>query len=771
MTVRPFILSAIAAAAGAGGVADGAIMSVTIRGATPLDPAGDGGGPSGSGWVADVVLKGIASTSGALDASKLVLVVTDPGYDGAGAVAARSRTIRGVSVLRQQYPASNSYLVTTAAGNLSLSISLDDWIYSGSTVFSAAIEAGFYTGSVASTSPTNTNGSVEPYPRAVFGWVTCQHERATAATFGVEGVAFHRHPMGGRPVACVEYITTAGSTFSNSLTTSTVVTQGFVPEVFAASIPVSGLTQGAVSSVNAKIYPWIGDSSAVFDLAVHGKAWPTSEPQTPLRVLVDSSGGYGGAYAYVKVGASGGTVSATPATAAAAPFPTLTAAFTALAAWNNTNRGHNDHSGSVVRLMDADGSASTHTIAASNNTTAGLCWTRVEKDPASTAAVTVTASGIFNMPSLVKYCGGLIVKTGSAYSFSVSAATANSMVCLESISFDNVGGYAEIGAYTNLMWQYNVTLTSGHLKRIAKLTASQVNTVIQAGVVCASSSSSNIEAHSVIGCNVGERYTEPTSANIGTDTCDGTIIYNNRFRAGMSVGKTSPAVRGYAIVQNLVESPTAVTQCISFAADGTTQSINNFIEMYNTAVGERSSQMYNDVPATDILPSGLRKVGTAKYNVWDNYNIKGDTFQRTSGNAAGVGNWSCMYQVGNAGNISLFGSVNRGSSNSGGSDAPNNDGFDGYLGMSWLPSSNYNLQHTRAGWVGMSKPDIMALFSGYTVAPQASPAVGGAYTLVGASSPLYGCVPSGLAALGKDLAGVARLNDGSGAAGAYERTA
>jgi len=47
---------------------------------------------------------------------------------------------------------------------------------------------------------------------------------------------------------------------------------------------------------------------------------------------------------------------------------------------------------------------------------------------------------------------------------------------------------------------------------------------------------------------------------------------------------------------------------------------------------------------------------------------------------------------------------------------------------------------------------------------------GGTYSLTGASNAAYATVPAGFSAFKFDIAGVARKNDGTGAAGAYERT-
>ena len=162
-------------------------------------------------------------------------------------------------------------------------------------------------------------------------------------TVYVELAAGHKRGMRGQQVACVEFFVTDGvtdsaSVFSNSPELSTIQTLGNIAEVYSATLDMSGQTNGAFSTVPAKIYPHIGDASAILDLDVDGVAWPTPVAQTPLRVFCDRTGAYGGAIAYIDgVGAGTPMVSDDPVVAKANPFASQPAAHTQLS-WRGTTR-------------------------------------------------------------------------------------------------------------------------------------------------------------------------------------------------------------------------------------------------------------------------------------------------------------------------------------------------------------------------------------------------------------------------------------------------
>lgn len=737
-----------------------AIIGLTARNATPIDPAGDAIGANGAGWAVDVVMAGITSTVGTMDATKLVLTVTDPGYDAAGNVVTVTRTIRGIAHVRRQYPNGNSKIISTDGSKTTATVAVDDWIYAGSTITAATAEAGFYPGF--SGSLTVANSSTLAYPKPIFGWINPQRE-VIGSSISVEAVAFHRHAKGGKQVACIKYQATDGTNSSAEVLVgdtalSSRVTQGYPPEVWPATLTITGLSQGVVSRVNAKVYPHIGNASAVLDLSSDGLAWPTLSPCTQLMFVRDA-GGYGGAFAYVKVGASGGTVSATAATAQAAPYPTVEAAMAAVATWNNANRGHHTVGGATIRLMDASGSASTHTVGGGSNAT-GLGLLVIEKDPAATATVGVQWTGVQQLP------GYLMVRNlelqGSSSGYMVVGPNTLASYCILS------GCVINLPTSKPLMTWYGITAMLNTTRASASAATGSVNSLTPSGGGVAS----------LIGCRV-----QTDSHNIGTfdnlpgllcgnhipstafalSVQSGGIVYNNRLFWAAFFSTTASTISGAAFVQNCGEQHTPTTSsaiAFNMFADGDLTTCTHILDMHQTVAGERSSRAYNDAGGTRVAPSGVIKLITSKYSIYDNYNLKTDTFAATAGTAVGTGNWAAYYSVGNRGNISLFGNVDRLAT-----QAPDNGNAAGYLGGAWHQSSEYNLFRTA---LGFTQAQIMDMFVNWTTAPRASPTRFGDYRPKSTSNLLKGRVPAGEHVLKYDLLGVARKTDGTGAAGAFE---
>jgi hypothetical protein len=743
----------------------GGLMSLTIADATPIDPV-SGVGASGSGWVAIAKLAGVTSLVGTAVPSALTLVVSDPGFDASGNVTTVTRTITGVAHLRRQYPNGNSKIISTDGTNLTLSITLDDWIYSGTTIVSASIGSTFYPGCTASNASQTANSSTIAYTKPLFGWINPQQD-ICGSTYATESVAFHRHATAGRMVACIKYSANDGTTTSPTVTVaatalSSKITQGNIPEVWKATLDVSTLAQGVLANVNAKVYPWLGDSTAVLDLSVDGMAWPTSLPQTLLRVWNDRTGAYGGGYAYVKVGATGGTTSNVPATAAAAPYPTVNAAAVGLRAWNNTNRSHNDLGGGFIRLMDTGGANTTHSIASDIINAPGQTWCNIEKDPASSAVISWTYTSQSQGPSLLRFRNMSIVPNTTGYNI-LGQNGARDMVCLDNVVLDNTANKHVMGWY-NLPYVYNCTAIGGNAVELNALPGATTNYPVIAGAVNSGAGTLLVgtgAAHVLVGCILTTAPNDHLSATGSTGDGDhGRIIYNNKLGpvalenlAGLTINS------GLANIQNQVEYNPSATFGVgmNFFADSDLTTITNYIEFHNTAVGERSSRCYNDVVATKVAPNGIIKIAQSRFNIWDNYNCKTDTFNQNG--AGSVGNWANIYSVGNVGNVSLFGRAARDSAT-----LPVNDNTDSFLGCAWLPSSAPNLLNTP----GLTEAQIMALFTNYTCQPQPSPAAGGNYVPINTASLLKGRVPAGKSILQYDLAGVLRKTDGTGAAGCYE---
>ena len=332
------------------------------------------------------------------------------------------------------------------------------------------------------------------------------------------------------------------------------------------------------------------------------------------------------------------------------------------------------------------------------------------------------------------------------------------MVALNNCTVDVTTQTNVIGWYT-YKYLHNVTITGGQSANFSALAASDDAVAVMAGMVGTKTSTTDaiglvFVGNALLGYNV-QRSGSTVHGNHGR------IIYNNRLRYALYQKLTTSEVLldGLANVQNLYDyDASSGSACMNFFADTDLTNVTNYVEMHNTAVGERCSRMYNDNTSTRVVPNGLIKLGVSKFNVWDNYNIKADNF--SGGGVGSVGSWAYSYSVGNMGNVSLFGEVGRLATT-----LPTNDAQDNYLGESWLSSSQPNLFRTS---LGFTQSQIMAMFTNYLAGPKAGPAEGGNYIPLGTASHIKGRVPVNLSVLKKDLAGTTRRTDGTGAAGAYE---
>lgn len=744
-----------------GGAALPTTFSLIATNAAQIDPQGGVGG-NGSGWVAIVTVFGVTSLVGVAIPSNLTLTVSDPGYTAAGALTTVIRTINGVAHLRRSYPNGDSKIISTNGIDVTLYISLDDWIYSGTTIISASISSAFYPGTITGIATSKVNSSTRAYTKPLFGWVVPQ-QLSSGATFDVEAVAFHRYARAGRQVACIEFSATDGtnttaSVFKAATQLSTNVKQGNIPEVYAATLDVSGLTNSVICTTNAKVYPWIGDASAILNLTTDGVAWPTTLPQTKLRFLCDRTGAHGGAYAYVSIGAIGGVVSAVPAVARATPFPTFTAALTAIQTWNNVNKGHNDVSGSFIRLMDSSGAPASHGVD-STSANSGLTWCTVELDPLNSAQIKVFFNGLAQLPSLMRWRGAITVDAAASGSFLfVGQNVDRDMLCVDGITIDNTAAKSPMIWYTSY-YILNMTVSGGDFD-MGSNSSPLTSIALGAGNQQTSAGYWFDFSQKVMVGSVIPSYEVTQEGKATADGDNGRIIYNNAIKsANVNNSSAITLATGFANVQNqYVIVAVGGALCMNYFADGDLTTIFNYIEMHNTAVGERCSRLYNDGPSHGIAPYGVEKYGTSRYSIWDNYNIKCDTL---SGGIGAPGNWAYTYSVYNLGNVDLFGTVSR---SPGSYPVSSNDGGEGgYFGNAWLPSSMPNI-----GYPTTPNSGVMALFTDYRVQPQAVPAAGGNYRPLSTSVVFKNRVAAGMSVLKYDLSGALRKTDGTGAAGAYE---
>ena len=770
-------------------------LSFAVSNASPIDPNGSGYGVFGNGWTATVVFKGLSASGNvnAFDGQKVTLSVTDPGYTTSGTTTTVNRTIKGSITLRKAWPNNGSRQITAVGSDLQLIICLEDVIYQGTTINSVTFATTAYPGSNALvlSGASVTNNSTLAYPKPYFAWLNRQYERATGSTYHVEAVAYHRHGMNGQMVACIEFIGkdsaahVATTQRASAPALSTIQTLGNIVESWQADVPLTALDQTTTTNckVHAKVYPWIGDSTAILDTEVSGAALPTYDTWVSLDFTNDKNGTYGGAFAYVKAGASGGTVSATAATARADPYATWAAAWAAIKTWNNANRSHNDYSGATIRLMDdGAGGAVTYTFTAftSGNATNGLCWATTEADPLNMAEVRLqcTTAGVANVPTLTAIGAGVTVyntasaTTGGSASGLGGSNTTN--LSLDGCVMDmSVAGSASGANYlrATYIWSRNVNWLSpgSHTKTVTNVNSNQAfvlmfgNTAI--GGIFFDQQFCTI-GNSVTSCQLGGT---PGGTLTSTYSADGKIYANNSLSkvtsSSYSTGFMGTAganfVRGMAVVQNLVEIlSNGSTITFSMSNDSTINNVGESLDIHNTVVGNRGNWLYTDAAGA----AGYRKRGVSRFSLKYSIATKEDTFAQDSGC---VGNFEWAYKVGSLGTVNLCGTATEGGTllQSGVDPSAGPNGTDAnsskWSGM-YVPS-NWYIGSGSTGYATVTFTDDKCLMLGTGVG-------GGDYHLTGGSNNAYDRVPSGLAMLKYDLGGASRLNNGSGAAGAYERS-
>lgn len=455
-------------------------------------------------------------------------------------------------------------------------------------------------------------------------------------------------------------------------------------------------------------------------------------------------------YAYVKSGASGGTVSTTAATARAAPFGTIAAAFAALKTFNNANKGHNDHSGGVIRLMDdGAGGAVAHAAGDHDTVTAGLCWTVVEPDPSNSAAVSVSVAT--NYPADLSMWKVAITQTGRFD----GTNTAGKRLGFAGMTLTISGASVPITYRTAFSYFQNVTI-SGDIGAANPFVpfggGTKAGVPLALGMIATGGTGDWIVTpQALIGCSfIGGRFqATDLASNTGMEPQDGAVIANNLFlRTRQYCAYEGQAiVRGLAVVQNVIERAVAAASqpALQIEGDGSATACANLVLVHNSVPGVDTSGRTNILYASTAASAGVPRSGAVRFNLFSEYNVKTDTFTGSTTVSGRTGNWKARYQVGHRGNVGI-----RGDSN--GVSSVDQSGAN-WLGEALGASCAY-------GQTTISFADDKSGVSGVG---------GGSYRLTGASNPAFARVGVGAAMLGFDLGGAARRRDGTGAAGAYER--
>lgn len=620
--------------------------------------------------------------------AKVVLTVTSPGYDANGDVTSLTRTVYGTRAMRKAYPNDAQLDETSAEGTLTVKVALSDFIYPSDTA-TISIASGWLTETGV---PTNTltdlavtNNSTLSYPKVIGRWAWPGYERVTD-DFLVEALAFHRFAQNGKPVALVRF--TASDQHGNTVTVdSTEMTKttrtgdANVVLVYAATIPVATLTQGDVITVNFKAYPWVGDAMATLnsDLVANdgdGFAQP-SEQLGPLYEVNDKEGTYGVGYALVSPtgnDTTGVVYSSQGAAEAGSAYLTIGAAMAGIKTYHTNTFSRSDAGGGVILLTEGSyvwpGSAVVD-LGTMN------AWLIVKPAAGATKANTIINGGPNTALKATRVkVEGVTISSASVNVFQGRTASDALWIHNNSLNFTGtVFAYKYLADYAT---QNTITALTGGF------TFFSTNKTPWALVRGNNNPTSISGAHfyTVIGNNnVSCGFQESTNAAGQVATSNAVCGFNSVFKRTTTLGEWAKTTDtfGLAVVQNVFEMTTNATPLFQLAADSSTATTSNILLWHNTMTGQRANLGYNEYNETNVP----RLNWSQKFNVYQQWNNKDDTFGGGPPNGVRKGSWPIGYNIGSVGHVSQN-SLFRGE-------------FDGLYSM-WGPTSgNLDIKYTRDG--------------------------------------------------------------------------
>lgn len=568
-------------------------------------------------------------------ASPEYFTVTRQGYSEVGEPITFSENLVVTSRIRQPY-ANQASLTADQA-------SLSDYIYSGDVVLGA------------------TNSSTRPYPKPIAQWMTVDRQIIRSGTFSPRLFVAHGHARKGKPVAAVKFTLSDGTTtleqVVSAMTTVSYTASGYSVPCFTATFDVSSLIQGSTLTLDAVIYPWVGSA---FTISTDADTYP-SPNLTTQRHLLDRTGAYGTAYAYVSTTGNDATAvtSTNQATAAASPYLTLAAAAAAIKTFNNANFSRNSADGGIIRLVEG-----VTVLGAAISTTANTTSWPLTIEAADPTKVTTTilrdrgSTLASSLPAYVVFKNIRIQKsaTGSWVFLDQGAASLvyTTQMVFDGCDFDANGATAYDGAVykSGRVVFLNCTgnnLGQGGIVGVINKTVSAIGSSGQGfirGVTC----------HFAIGCRetaASPQFEAPIATAAKSAVIGGVIAYchfTSTVAAGRCINVVTPiSDRGLAVVQSVIEQANSDTAPVfAVSADSVVNTVTNLVLQGNTTVGARANFLYQDTGVATVIKSGYQA-----NNVWNEYNVKSDVF---GANSNLIGNWPVIYNVSSRGFAALRGS-------------------------------------------------------------------------------------------------------------------
>lgn len=721
-----------------------------------------------NGWVAEIDIDSLSTggtyafglgTNNDPSTAKAVFTVTSPGYDTSGNTTTISRTVYGTKWVRQAYPNQATADESTAGSTLTIRVSLSDFVYQADSSVSVAIASGLYTQGgtpTAAYSGAVTNNSTLTMASPVGRWAWVGYERV-AADFVLEAVVFHRHSKNGQPLAMVRFTVTDGShTETVDVTRMTVSTRSGAGSaaankvlVYAATIPISGFTQGAVLTANFSAYPWVGQSGQI--LTSNSGISPPDERLAPLQLLCDKNSTYGAAYAVVDATNGHNSTASTWVTAtqsaaesnyASSPansYTTIGNAAQALKAYNNATYGRNEPGGGTILLTGNHSWPGTTPASTLGAQSTWMTITRLSSVSRGTANINAGTNAILNVQRVrvtdvtlsgsstgqikgnvsndvlwVDDCNSSMTGTAPFYQWKLAYYTRNVFSAWS--SSQKLGAYSTSKGPAGLIRGNAGPTAVNHLGVVGEIYAIIGNyNVVGVWVLPGNAASEQVSENSIYAFNAFYGMSD-------TAQFTGTITWN------MS--------SGVAIVQNVLERSTGNSSpIVTLWADGAAAASSNVILWHNTLIGNRTNIAYNDTGSTAYLHS----LYSVRNNLFNNVNNKDDTFTGTP-NAGRTGSWPVGYWVGGRGNYA-FASA----------------------GLEWFGEFPVGLNSVYNG----GTPGFVDNNANNYDSIGGDGTGNGDYHLT-ASSSAFALVPSGGAVLPFDLEGTPRNDGGGGSAGAYE---
>lgn len=646
-----------------------------------------------------------------------ILVVNRQGFDATGSATTLLDLVYETKRVRQPYPNQGSFTTDQVA--------LSERIMAADTI----------------TGVTNNSTLVSPKPIAA--WVMA--DRLTVGdTVDWEIAAFHYFARLGKQVACVKVRANDGTTQTawqtvSSTTLSTRYDDAVSPEVYAGTLDISGLADGALIWLEAEVYPHVGTSASVLKTEDIQPSVTNQYEFARRYFRRDTALAAAPPYAYVSSAGNDGTgvISTTAATAEASPFLTVQGVLTAARTQLGTTNG--DFDNLHIRILNSVnfGSIPFNTY-----------WQDIGAVIIERAPATARASAIVTMAATLRPRwsnkstslteGSLIfrdcsISLGGAFAFQGEAANQLYVQFID-VSWDlnnlttDVRSNAHFAFFGGSWADYstnNFAATAEFVRCVRGITA-DVN-------------GASVQQYVMVGCD----FTNPGASNVADRAKDGLIVYNNRFKSPgatiipIHVYGSVPGgdIGSFALVQNLVEFTSSTSSpCIAVANDSRDGNVVNGVMHHNTCTGDAEYGRWNLLYDDTVATARTHTFFSCKGNLGPQLNTKGDDFIL---DGTRIGNFAFEHGVGCAGNFTE-------------DVAAGGDNFRQAYG---------GVGSVIAGGDPLYTDDQSTVASG----PVAGSG-GGTYTL-GVSSPARDLFSEYL--LGRDLAGNARATSGTIDAGVY----